>query len=120
MEEKDPYGHEAKEPGAKFDRDKCPIVAGCLQYFPRALLQIANVSLIGAKKYSWKGWEKVPNGIQRYTEALGRHLLAESLDEAGIDSDTNVLHACLVAWNSLARLELILRGKEKNAIPEKD
>jgi hypothetical protein len=38
-------------------------------------------------------------------------LLQENYEE--YDSDLPVLHAAQVAWNALARLELILREKEK-------
>ena len=40
-----------------------------------------------------------------YTDALYRHLLAESPD----DPDTGLLHAAHAAWNALARLELLLK-----------
>jgi len=82
-----------------------------LEYFPRALCEVAKVSGVGAIKYSWKGWESVPDGVGRYGDAIGRHLLAQGYEE--YDKDTGLLHAAQVAWNALARLELILREKEK-------
>jgi hypothetical protein len=66
------------------------------------------LSLAGSEKYSWKGWESVPDGINRYGDALGRHILDEAI-EGPIDGDTGELHATAEAWNALARLELILR-----------
>lgn len=116
--ENDPHGKAQHEPGAKMDAGKAPVVQGVLQYFPRALQAVSFVSLVGAKKYAWKGWEKVPDGVNRYSDALGRHLLAEASD-GPIDADTNCLHAAQVAWNALARLELMLREPEDNEIPEK-
>lgn len=112
--ESDPHGKEAHTPGAKMDAGKSPISQGVLQYFPRALEAVAYISLVGAKKYAWKGWESVPDGFNRYSDALGRHLLAETV-EGPIDQDTQMLHAAQVAWNALARLELMLRET-----PEKD
>ena len=111
--EKDPNGLDSKTPGAKLDAGKSPVMQGCLQYFPRALLEVAKVSLKGAKKYSWKGWEHVVDGPTRYGNALSRHILAEAI-EGPYDSDTKELHAAQVAWNALARLELILRESESN------
>ena len=111
MAETDPNGLAAKAPGAKLDAGKAPIAQGVLQYFPRALTAVAMVSLAGSKKYSWKGWEKVDDGFNRYSDALGRHLLAESA-EGPIDKDTGAYHAAQIAWNSLARLELMLRELE--------
>jgi hypothetical protein len=109
--ESDPNGKKPHEPGAKMDAGKAPIMQGVIQYFPRALREVSRVSLFGANKYAWKGWEEVPNGINRYSDALGRHLLAETV-EGPIDDETKLLHAAQVAWNSLARLELIIRERE--------
>ena len=114
--ERDPSGIDSKTPGAKLDDGKSPILQGAIQYFPRALLEVSKVSMVGAKKYSWKGWEKVAGGIDRYGNALARHLAAEAI-EGNYDVDTGELHAAQVAWNALARLELILKEKEtKNAL----
>ena len=110
-DEEDPNGIPLKQPGAKADANKSPVTQGCLQYFPRALLEVAKVSLKGAEKYSWKGWEHVDDGQTRYNNALGRHILYEAID-GPYDSDTGELHAAQIAWNALARLELILRGDE--------
>ena len=110
--EKDPQGLTAKTPGAKMDAGKSPVSQGALLYFPRALLAIADVSLKGAEKYSWKGWEHVDDGFNRYTNAMGRHFLKESIEL--IDADTQCTHAACVAWNALARLEIMLREQESS------
>lgn len=112
--ESDPHGLAAHTPGAKMDAGKEPVTQGVLQYFPRALKAVSMVSLAGAKKYAWKGWEKVPDGINRYDNALGRHLLAEAI-EGPVDKDTQCLHKAQVAWNALASLELYLREQEQGA-----
>lgn len=106
--ESDPTGRSSHTPGAKLDAGKVPILQGALEYFPNALREVAQVSYVGAKKYTWKGWESVPDGINRYGNALARHLLATEL----YDVDTGCLHAAQVAWNALARLELILREQQ--------
>lgn len=103
--ESDPTGRSSHTPGAKLDAGKVPILQGALEYFPNALREVAQVSYVGAQKYTWKGWETVPDGINRYGNALARHLLATDM----YDVDTGCLHAAQVAWNALARLELILR-----------
>lgn len=105
--EKDPSGRQPNQPGAKLDAGKPPILRGAIQYFPRALSAVADVSAFGAAKYTWKGWESVPDGINRYGDALARHLLAD-----GIDPQSNLSHAAHAAWNALARLELLLRAEE--------
>ena len=120
MPETDPNGIGAHQPGAKLDAGKVAVLRGALQYFPRAIKAVAAVSEAGAKKYSWKGWEKVDDGVNRYGDALARHLLAEET-EGPVDKDTGCLHMTQVAWNALARLELYLRsnpvlGEDKNAL----
>ena len=113
--EKDPNGITAGTPGAKLDAGKAPVVRGALHYFPRAITAVAQLSLIGANKYSWKGWESVADGINRYGDAMGRHELRIEGDYTKRDDDTGVLEATAVVWNALARLELVLREQEKTA-----
>lgn len=119
--ESDPNGKSAKEPGSKLDAGKSPVFQGLLSYFPAACVAVANVSRLGAEKYAWKGWESVPDGFNRYSDALGRHLCAEGtdgpIDSTMKDSDgsiAGVYHASQVAWNALARLELLLKESQKN------
>lgn len=93
--------------GVKLDAGKPPVVRGVLHSFPRALEMIAHVSASGADKYSWDGWLSVPDGVARYTDAMGRHLIAEGRGRD--DPDSGQMHAAHTAWNALARLELMLR-----------
>lgn len=112
MAEYDPNGISANSPGAKLDGGKPQIHRGLLDYFPRACIAVAGVSATGASKYTWKGWESVPDGVQRYTDALVRHVIGESID-GPYDYDTGLLHKSQAAWNALAALEIYLR---ENAI----
>lgn len=114
MSEKDPHGLSATDPGAKLDFGKSPVFRGTIQYFPRALRAVAQLSAFGAAKYSWGGWAAVPDGINRYTDALARHLTAEPI-EGDLDKETGLPHSFATAWNALARLELILRKQEELA-----
>jgi hypothetical protein len=95
----------------KYDGGKSPIFRGAVGYFPRALGEVAAVSAFGATKYAWKGWEGVPQGFERYSDALVRHLASEGKGELE-DRDSGLLHAAHAAWNALARLELLLRDSE--------
>jgi hypothetical protein len=110
ISEADPTGRQPHEPGAKLDAGKPPVLRGVIQYFPRALCEVSKVSEYGAIKYAWKGWESVPDGVDRYGDAMARHIVGESIHGA-IDPETDLLHAAQVAWNALARLELMLRSK---------
>lgn len=97
--------------GIKYDGGKAPVFRGAIGYFPRAVEAVASISAFGASKYAWNGWEHVPDGINRYTDAMVRHLVREGKGEV-LDSDSGLLHAAHVAWGALARLELILREQE--------
>lgn len=116
----DPHGLEVHAPGAKLDKNKPPIFDGVLQYFPRALVSVAELSDWGATRYSWEGWREVANGFRRYSNAMGRHILKEKT-EGLYDLDARndpkfpaeILHATQVAWNSLARLEKLLEELDK-------
>jgi hypothetical protein len=94
-------------PGAKDDGGKVKprlVVDG----FSRALLDVARVATYGAQKYTEDGWRSVPDGVDRYRDAMYRHLLAEAAD-GPLDPESGLLHAAHAAWNALARLELLLQ-----------
>lgn len=108
--ESDPHGKDPHSPGAKLDAGK-PMVSLVLGGFARALEEVVKVGTYGARKYTPNGWMSVPNGIERYTDALGRHQLKEWQGEL-CDPDTELKHAAHLAWNALARLELMLRAEQ--------
>lgn len=108
--DEDPHGKVAHEPGAKLDAGK-PRVALVLGGFSRALLEVSKVGTFGANKYTDSGWLSVPNGVKRYSDAHLRHTLQEAGGEE-LDQESQLLHAAHTAWNALARLELILLGKD--------
>lgn len=107
--EKDPLGKDAHEAGSKLDAGKPQLFQFVLGYFPRALQAVARVSEYGARKYTPMGWRSVPDGYNRYSEALVRHLVAnpKELDVSGLDHDWQI------AWNALARLEIKLDGTDE-------
>jgi hypothetical protein len=109
--ETDPYRILPNQPGAKLDSGKIDVLRGTIRYFPKALEAVARVSELGARKYAWDGWRTVPDGINRYGAALARHLVYEpyARDSGAGGLGEDVLHASEVAWNALARLELILK-----------
>lgn len=102
--------------GMKFDSNKPLVIKGFIEYFPNAIAEVARVSEFGAIKYDWGNWKFVNNGVNRYTEALGRHLLASE----ETDPESALLHAAHIAWNAMARLELILKEKNNDSISAVD
>jgi len=107
-DESDPNGMSRHEPGAKLDAGKPD--ASLLLMFGKALLAMAEVGTYGTQKYARGGWEQVPDGFNRYTAAMLRHVWKEHYEEA--DADSGILHAAHAAWNAVARLELKIREKE--------
>ena len=111
MPEVDPTGRDLHQPGAKADSGK--IMGELLLEFSLAIEEVLKVGTFGAKKYTLGGWVEVPEGYRRYTGALIRHLLKERRED--VDPDMDLPHQAAVAWNALARLELMLRAKERAA-----
>lgn len=99
----------------KHDSGKSPVFRGVFKYFPKALKAVADISAMGAKKYSWGGWKDSATfaDMYRFEDALSRHLLNEQVE--GWYDESNLLHAAHAAWNSLAKLELLLE-----VVPLKD
>lgn len=97
----------------KYDAGKPSAWRGLIDYFPRAAMAVSEISSFGARKYAWAGWENVDEGFERYSDAMVRHLLKESMGEE-IDPDSGLLHAAHTAWGALARLELKLREMEND------
>lgn len=110
MSELDPTGRGPHEAGAKLDagKNRLSLVLGS---FSRALQEVGKVGTYGANKYSANGWITVPEGVDRYSDALLRHYLKEMAGEQ-LDADTELRHAAHLAWNALARLDLMLRIDE--------
>jgi hypothetical protein len=110
MPEQDPHGKDPNSPGAKLDLGKNRVwlfTAG----FANALEEVARVTTKGAEKYTPNGWVEVPNGIERYMDAFGRHMMKLGKGEI-IDLDTGCYHKAQMIWNLLASLELELREKK--------
>lgn len=113
MTELDPNGFDPHSSGAKLDLGKPQVIRFVLAYFPDALEAVSRVSEFGAAKYVEGGWRTVPDGVTRYTEALGRHLIYEKKGE-DLDQDSGLEHAAHLAWNALARLQLMIDARMKN------
>lgn len=109
MAEKDPNGMDPHQGGAKLDAGKPDM--SLLLDMGRALRAIAEVGTFGARKYCRGGWLQVPDAINRYTAADLRHIMAEGKED--LDPDSELLHASHHAWNAVARLELMLRDRER-------
>ena len=105
--------------GIKDDNEKAPVMTGAFLLFPRAMIEIAKVSKLGADKYGVilpdRNWLEVENNYNRYTDAVGRHLLGEAINgPTNLEGNTEVLHAAQAAWDALCRLEIYLVNQERS------
>jgi hypothetical protein len=107
----DPSGKSPHDPGAKLDYGKNRLGLVLLG-FPNALKAVGQVGTYGANKYSDNGWKSVPNGQERYTDALLRHEVEFACGESD-DTESGLPHLAHAAWNALAVLELYLTGNGK-------
>ena len=85
---------------AKQRKDR-PVFTGVIKYFPKAIMEIARVSLAGNKQHHPDKplhWDREKSTDD--FDALARHLI----DAGTIDSD-GIRHTAKVAWRALACLE---------------
>lgn len=112
----DPISREIPQTAREEKAGKPPVVRGVIQRFPRALEELARVSQFGTEKHkvsiSDMSYLDIPDAYGVYTDALGRHLLAEKTEGPINAADGNMLHAAQVAWNALARLEVLLLSRK--------
>lgn len=90
-------------------RKAIPLATGCLDYFPRALAAIAEVSRIGNEQHNPGQplhWDKSKS--TDHADCILRHLI----DRGKLDSD-GVSHSAKVAWRALALLEIELEREDK-------
>ena len=102
--------------GKKYDKGKLRLAEMIID-FNVPLKSVCKVWEFGADKYEKSNWKKVDNAIDRYTNAMLRHLIAE--DTSVTDDESGLFHAAHVAWNALARLYFLLENEEY-IIPVKD
>lgn len=101
-----PDGLSMHAPGAKADAGKNRMGL-VLHGFAYSFEAVSALGTHGAVKYSDRGFLKVENGFERYSDAMLRHFIAEETE--GEMDVSGALHATCVAWNALARLEVKIR-----------
>ena len=104
MSDQDPLGKGQHTVGAKLDKGKNRLGL-VLGDFSSALYQVGLIGTYGAEKYTDGGWKEVPNGKQRYEDAMLRHWLAYKGGET-FDTESGLPHLAHMAWNALAVLTL--------------
>lgn len=82
-------------------RKQHPVYSGVLQYFPDAIMAVANCSWIGNEQHNPGTplhWDRTKSKDE--ADALVRHLM-----QAGTVDTDGVRHAAKVAWRALALLQ---------------
>lgn len=95
--------------GVKYDKDK-PRIGEMILDFKVPLIELCKVWEYGASKYSKSNWKSLNDGVNRYTNAMLRHLIAE--EDSLYDEESSLLHAAHIAFNALARLYFILQERK--------
>jgi hypothetical protein len=89
-------------PSAAAERKKFPIVTGVLDYFPDAIVAVAEVSYGGNEQHNPGEplhWDRSKS--QDHEDCIGRH----TLQRGTLDSD-GLRHSAKRAWRALAALQL--------------
>lgn len=87
-------------------RKELPLATGCVDFFPDALLAIAELSHIGSQQHNPGApmrWDR--NKSADEADALMRHFI----DRGTLDTD-GVRHSTKVAWRALALLQKEIEG----------
>jgi len=94
----------AQGTGMKFDGGK-PRWSLLMEGMSKALEGVAKVLTFGANKYAAHSWRTVPEGKERYRDALYRHLAAIEQGEE-LDPESGLRHWDHVICNALFLSEL--------------
>ena len=100
--------NENKQEGLKYDTGK-PRIYEMIEDFKEPLTEVAKVWAFGADKYAKHNWVYVDNALNRYSNALLRHMLEGDTR----DDESGLLHASHTAWNALARLYFIIQKQKE-------
>lgn len=102
--------------GVKYDGEK-PM----MQLLPpRALVEVAKVLTLGAKKYAPDNWKKLDNLQGRYTGAALRHIFEHMIDPYAIDPESGVTVLAHAVCDLLFKIEDTLEKSSEERPREAD
>jgi len=88
-------------------RKNLPIMAGCMDYFPEALLAVAELSVYGNDKHNPGQplhWSK--DKSSDHADCCVRHLMERGKMDYSYGKDKPVRHSAAAAWRALANLQI--------------
>lgn len=103
--------------GIKYDKNKLRLAEMFID-FCIPMEELCKVWEFGANKYKKSNWKKLEDPINRYTNALLRHLIAE--EKETYDTESTYLHAAHIAFNALARLYFIKKQEMSKNVKSVD
>lgn len=83
-----------------------------LEYFPRALAEVARCGEYGAEKHGRLSFMNEDYPSEGFMDAAARHMLALAKDGPINHEDQGVYHKAQIAWGALASLEKDLKAGE--------
>ena len=95
-------------------RKRYPVVSGVLDYFPDAIVAVAEVSHHGNEQHNPGQplhWDRAKSGDE--ADTLARHLL-----QRGTKDTDGLRHSAKAAWRALALLQKEIEGAEGEVIPD--
>jgi Domain of unknown function (DUF5664) len=98
-------------------RKEFPVFSGVLQYFPKALMAVAEHSKKGNDKHNPGEplhWARHKSTDQ--ADCIARHLIDIGPKWDQKDPETGSYHATALAWRALALLEVLLERQETTSI----
>lgn len=97
-------------------RKEIPMARGCLDYFPKALAAVAELSQKGNDKHNpgqELHWSREKSSD--HADCIMRHLV----DRGTVDEEDGILHDVKVAWRALAMAELALEKRAERTVAQK-
>ena len=93
------------------ERKNVPIATGVIDYFPDAIVAVAELSRVGNEQHNPGKplhWDRSKSGDE--SDALMRHFI----ERGTVDSD-GVRHSTKVAWRALANLQKEIENDTRDA-----
>lgn len=93
-------------------RKRQPVFSGVLMYFPDAIKEVAECSVVGNEQHNpgtELHWDKSKSQDEK--DACVRHLM-----EAGTIDDDGVRHSTKAAWRALANLQRELDNEKEQTL----
>ncbi len=99
------------------ERKSLPVWSGVVAYFPKALLEVARVSMVGNQQHNpgqplhWARGKSMNQLDTEMRHAMDHHCFGTVRDTDG------TMHLAKRAWRALADLELAIEAEQKAAPP---